>query len=307
MSELIKVTKEIVDYLKEKNVFSNFLLFGSVISANFAAYLACFDINALLIIDATTAGKHIVGIIILYVMVSAAVSLALLYLPNYFSLTETFRRKSGVNINIGFMKFSDKTLKSIRAVLSNVVFKYALSIFIFSCLYVGIENTVFIIYVFTIYFITILLSDYWHKDKNESNGQNEPEENNQPSQKKAWYVDVFRSFITRTETIFNTIYTDFDRAFEKLKNGEYIKFLANKAGFILIFLSLALGVGRADFVQNNVHVQLNGIEKTYVLYMTTSAGVALFDKNNKQVSFTSWDKINNMLFLKDKRRFIGIP
>jgi len=61
MNDLKKTFLEILSYLKDKNIVTNFLLFGSIVSGNLAAYIAYFDMNSFMLIDSTTVGKHIIG------------------------------------------------------------------------------------------------------------------------------------------------------------------------------------------------------------------------------------------------------
>ena len=83
-----------------------------------------------------------------------------------------------------------------------------------------------------------------------------------------------------------------------------MKFLASKVGVMLIFLALSLGFGRAHFVSKNVHVNVNGSAEVFVLFMTTSSGLSLFNPVKRKISFISWDGINSIEFSKEKRRSI---
>ena len=71
---------------------------------------------------------------------------------------------------------------------------------------------------------------------------------------------------------------------------------------MFLLLSLLIGYGKASFVNNRSYVKLNDDRETYVLFLSTSNGVFLFNKSSKEVFYTANDKIIKLTFLKDARR-----
>jgi len=198
------------------------------------------------------------------------------------------------------VRLSDSAIEAIHEILSKKILKHTVTILIFSCLYVGVENASFILYAFLFYFAVILYSTHKGKKIEEDAEIGELLTNNQVVVGE--HNGGLNKLIKRIEITFESISQDVQESKEKIKNGEYLQFLSKKVGFMLVFLSLALGVGRADFVKDNVHVKLEGSEVNLVLYLTTSSGIGLYDVDRKTVIFTSWDNVKDMELLPEKRR-----
>ncbi|MBN2824428.1 MAG: hypothetical protein JXQ76_03810 [Campylobacterales bacterium] len=70
---------------------------------------------------------------------------------------------------------------------------------------------------------------------------------------------------------------------------------------VIIILSFSFGVARGAYIKENIHVKINQKDTVYVLFMTTSSGVGLFDYEKKYSEFVSWDNVKKLTFLKEKK------
>ena len=93
----------------------------------------------------------------------------------------------------------------------------------------------------------------------------------------------------------------FNNTTETVKKS-FFEYFTSVWGIALVFLSVSLGIARANYVEENIHIHINNESKTYVLFMTSSSGASLFKKENKEVLFIPWGNLSSMVFLSKKRR-----
>lgn len=278
---------KILAYIKNKNIIENILLFGAIISANFASYIAFYDINALMIIDSTTVAKYLLGITVTFVIVSTAISIVLLLLQNLSLL---------VSDNDGLIS-KDKR-RDMHDAIGNKIFKFILTMIIFIFIFIGLENSLIIILLLLGYVSALIIFNALF-DSEEVPLEHNKKDDITIAQKLFGLLHPLSGIHVFSKNL------NLQKAINHLSKGEYFEFILGKVGIIVILFSLALGVGRADYVENNIHVKINNVEKHFVLYITTDDGIGLFDRKLKQVSFISWGNVENLVFLSKKRRSVS--
>ena len=257
-------------YIRKKNIIENILLFGAIVSANFASYLAYYDLNATMIIDATALTKYILNFTITYIIVSTSISVVLLFIQN-FSLLMTDEK--GI--------LSKESRQIAHDALGNKVFKFILTVFIFLFFYVGVKNSLITVGIFIFYgILLIIFNTIFNSEDNEDKNS----------------IHLRESFSGIGISI------NIEKSLSYIYQGQYTQFLLSKIGIMLILFSLALGVGRANYVQEHILVNINEDKKTFVLYLATGDGVGLYDTELKQISFISWGNVKNLVFLSKERR-----
>lgn len=301
MSNLNKMFGGFGEHLKDKNILTNMLLVGSIVSITFASYISCFDINAFIFVNASTVGKHFTEMAILYVLVLAGVSLLLLFASNYLTVSERF--KNSQSTIFSFFSFvvieipEDETIL-FQKFLSSLITKYLLTILIFSILYVGAVNALYISSLFIIYCTILYLGHHINqKEILEDPKYNNSEEKNLEAKKKGKISII-------AQEILSSVNLDIQESNEKIKNGEFIQFFAKGLGIILVLLSFSLGIGRADFVKHNLLVKMTEKEGSFALFLTTSSGVGLYDIDNEKVIFIPWGRLDEMELDSQKRRYL---
>ena len=137
----------ILKSIKKYNIIKNIVLLLSIVSVNFAAYIAYYDINIFILIDSSAIMKYIFGLLILFAFVSAVITLFLLFLEKYL-----------------FMPFSILHITNQKTVSSVInLLRFPLILFIFNIIYVGWSNTLKIVIIFIFYFGIIFVTDLINK------------------------------------------------------------------------------------------------------------------------------------------------
>ena len=86
------------------------------------------------------------------------------------------------------------------------------------------------------------------------------------------------------------------------KDGKYFQMILSRLGIMLITLSLLIGVGKANFIENNNLVTVMSHDKNtsnYALFLTTKSGVCTFNKTTNSVEFLPWGYIKKVTFLSE--------
>ncbi len=291
--------KKLWDYIKSLNILGNILLFGAIITANVTVYISYFDVNSLSVIDSTTAIKHTLGFTMLYAMAYAGVAIFLQFLQSYI-LT-----KDSLDLVVFHLKIPLKIREELHSIIENFFCRFTITILIFSIIYVGLEKSAIIMLLFLIYFGFIIFSKYSHSMEiikgtavSSDASKNTTDFQGQLTKEKLINVRLLENVTQYLEFI-----TDiFKESKENLKNGKYFEFVIGKVGVFFLLLSISFGVARAVYVEDNVHVKINKESVIYAIYMTTSSGVGLYDLENRIAIFSSWDSIDKMKFIKNKRR-----
>jgi len=256
-----------IESIKKYNILKNTLLLFSIVSVNFAGFIAYYDINIFMLVDSTTIIKYVFSLLIQFALISAAITLILLILEKYtFSI-------------LGYM--DEKKFSNIFKMIH-----YPLIIVSFSFVYVGWQNTMITVFVFLVYFYVIFIGERLQKNsislKNISKRRN-----------------------LNIENLILEYFLFFKRVKIMVQTGESIDlkdFVFSKFGFMLLLLALLTGYGRASFVNNRSYVKLNTDKDVYVLFLNTNNGIFLFNKKNNEVFYTSNEKISKLIFIKDARR-----
>ncbi len=281
--------------IKDRHVLETVIILLSILSVNFSSYISYFDLNTIAIIDSTSISKYFFGAVVLYAIVSACVSIFLLFVQNLILKSSEVLLAVDVEKN-GEVSTGRESIESIQNSLEGKVVKYFLIIIIFCFLYVGFTATILIFFLCFIYISVIAYFRSKFSDKLQVRVDKVAGK---------YEIDslVGMGFFPHGLALKFLFYFFID-AMINIKSGKYSDFILSKVGVLLLLFSFSLGIGRAFFVEDNVHVNLNGGEKTLVLYLATNDGIAIYDKDVGQVSFTSWGNISELVFIGNKRRSI---
>ena len=287
-SEKKDLISSIRNITKKYYVIKNILLLLSIVSVNFAAYIAYYDINIFMMIDSSAIIKYTFGLLILFAFVAALTTLMLLFIEKYIFLPSFF--------HIG----DEKRVSSIFNLL-----RYPLIILIFSCIYIGWLNTIKIFFVFIFYFGVIYIVEIFNDRYFKIRHKNKI--NIIAFIKNTIKIRNFKEVLNNINQFFKDYFAliiDYFKFILKFnpQNFELKHFIFSKFGFMFLLLALLLGIGRASFVNNRFYVKLNTSNEVYVLFLNTTNGIFLFDKNKDEVFYTANDKIKKLVFLKDSRR-----
>lgn len=224
-----------------------------------------------------------------YIIISTSTSVLLLFIQKLSLL---------ISDDKGFI--SQDIRKEIHNAIGNKVFKFILTMIVFLFFYTGLINFLIIIGILITYIILLIMfdaifhseniqieNDFWLEFKN--------------SETILHKINLVFEIIDISHNGFFSNF-DFKKTFQFIQKGQYLQFILSKIGIMLILFSLALGVGRANYVQNHILVNVNKDKQTYVLYLATGDGIALYNASLKQVSFISWGNVKNLLFLSKERR-----
>ena len=268
------ITK-IFNYVKSEKFRTNLIILLSVISANFAAYISFFDLNSLAIIDSSTISKHIINLLIPYILVSVCITLAIHIGKLDMGLAKLYKvlhyRKEGIFIRV--WKFYMNSF-------SSAVWKQGVILLLFCFLYIGTSNTLVFLLIFgcLMVFYILLYFLYSHYSK-----------------------AIIKSCISKTSIEKDKL--ELQNIYDE--KTSYKNAIIANIGIIIIAFSFFLGIARAIHVYNTTLVKINDDTNNYVLYMTTISGVGLYDWKSKEVSFKSWDSIDNIHFNIENKKSIG--
>lgn len=273
--------EEYIGKVKKYKILNSLLQILTVVSVNFAGYIAYYDINIFMMIDMTAITKYVFGLVIIFALVSAIITLAVSFLVKYYLLNPT---------SYFFGKMNNK-ISSLGPLI-----KFPLIFTIFSFIYVGWINTIYILLIFLFYFGVMYLADGSESIKQVFKTKNI---NIFSELNKIKTVEETKGFFQRFLNYYYESIITITRASKEVKLKDFI---LGKIGIMLLLLSFSLGIGRADFVQSKYIVKLNNDEKTYILFLNTFNGIFLFDKKLQETIFVSNDNLHKLVFIKDVRR-----
>lgn len=291
--DLEKILNKFKENIKKYKIIENIIIFTSIISANFVAYIAYFDINIFMFIDSSAVIKHTFSMIILFTFISASLTIFLIIIQNILLV------KHENILFISFITVKDPNSSRIYKLLNNKFLKYIIAVMIFSFLYIGGTNTLYVLAVFFIIFIFIfiidLLKEYRAPVHKEDEILNE-------MKKIKFYNKLPSSF----KKVLKSAYT-YDYIVKKelsilYKDGKSFQIILSRLGIMIITLSLLIGVGKANFIEKNNLVTIISHDKNtsdYVLFLTTKNGVCTFNKTNESVEFLPWGYIKKVTFLSE--------
>lgn len=276
--------EELIYRIKKYRIVNSLLQVLMIVSVNFAGYIAYYDINIFMMIDATAITKYVFGLVIIFALISALITLLFSFLEKYYFLNPTSHFFVDMNQTISLL---------------GPLIKYPLIFIIFSIIYVGWINTIYISLLFIFYFGVMYLADSSENIKEVFKNKNIDifSELN-----KIKTLDETKSFFQRFINYYLVSVMRITRASREINLKDFI---LGKIGIMLLLLSFSLGIGRADFVQTRYVVKLNNDDKKYILFLNTFNGVFLFDKQFKETIFVANDNLEKLVFVKDARRGIG--
>lgn len=270
-------------------------MFFTIITVNFTSYTAYFDINAFMIIDLTSITKHVLGIVILFTLVSSSIMICFLVINN-FILLPIYQMKL---FNKEYNKPFDNFFTSFYLRLISVIL-------VFSFIYMGIYNTLYLISFFILFFILIylysILKSIIFRIRNVQDNKatfvevlmNIKSDDYLPLIKKFLYDNL-------TSSLALVLYSK-KASKIALNKDNFIKFITTNIGIMIVFLSLFMGIARADYIENNMEVSINKEKDFYTLFLNTSNGVLLYSERKDNVRFISWDRLDDLSFKKEKKR-----
>ena len=125
-TELDTIFSKFKENIKKYKIIENIIIFTSIISANFVAYIAYFDINIFMFIDSSALITHTFSMIILFTFISAFLTIFLLLIQNIMLF------KSSYIADIPIITIKDPNSSKIYKLLSNKLLKYIITVMIFS-------------------------------------------------------------------------------------------------------------------------------------------------------------------------------
>jgi len=152
-TELDTIFSKFKENIKKYKIIENIIIFTSIISANFVAYIAYFDINIFMFIDSSALITHTFSMIILFTFISAFLTIFLLLIQNIMLF------KSSYIADIPIITIKNPNSSKIYKLLSNKLLKYIITVMIFSFLYIGGTNTSYVLAVFFMVFSFVYMID----------------------------------------------------------------------------------------------------------------------------------------------------
>ncbi len=272
MSEkLIKKTKTIFRYMSINGLVDAVILTLAALSANFLTYIYYFDINVLSLVDASSVTKHVLVLSLHYVGALAITSIVMVLLQQIVAQEEFLgivSKKSGLDLTgfprsmrLLFWQFFEKR-----------TFRTVSTVFIFSIFYIGLRNS--FIFLFISLLVFVLVSYLYLRFIGE-----------EYQEKKLRKISVFNhSIIFAVPTI--TINTEMKKT--------SMRFMMAKLGIIVMFVALSIGIGRGNYVENNVRVKLDNNFERISMVTSSSSGIVFYDTIKKYVFFKSWDALGRI-------------
>lgn len=308
-------------YISEKSYVRLILTALSLASINFSIYIAHFDFNAMSLVDATAVSRHTFRLVILYTVVSYIFHFYFSYAKHqseifdkilwpFLALTTIISTLFIHPIFIIF--FGNKKIK-IRKTFKIVLSKLSRSIsdskllvppLVFSFFYIGIINTVYffasILIMFTFFF---LAEPSMHEIREKSDEHEKTSNEIDIGINKMDLTTELREGIEELDRGALHVVGYFIALKSCLNKNRLIKIITEKSWVFLILISILLGFFRADFSEKNIQVKLNEDTVTvYSLFMTTSSGIGLYSLKERQVRFVSWDNVNQVIYVSEKRK-----
>ncbi len=170
-------------------------------------------------------------------------------------------------------------LGKLEIFLSDKLFKIAVSLILFSYFFTGFIQTMM-----TLIFIIIITYLWFYIERD--------------YRKFAIHI---ANKVKSNNTSYHKEFTKSIKLTSEKKQIQLKEFIIDNIGIILILLSFMIGTSRADYVKNNIHININNNIKEYTLYLTTATGIGIYDNELEQTSFISWDNIKSMKFLKQSK------
>jgi hypothetical protein len=292
-TDLEVIFNKIKDNIKKYKMIENIIIFTSIIAANFAAYIAYFDISVFMFIDSNAIINHTFGIVILFSFISASLTIFLIFLQNILLV----RHENILFISI--ITVEDPDNSKVYNLLNNKFLKYIIAVIIFSFLYIGKTNTLYVLGSFFLFFIFIFIIDLLREYRDPFYSEDEL----LTEMNKIKYIKILPNSFKKT---LRHAYT-YDYILKKemsilYKDGKSFQIVLSRLGIMLITLSLLVGIGKANFVEKNNLVCVSSRDKNIsnlVLFLSTNNGICTFDEKSKLVEFIPWGNIEKVTFLSE--------
>ncbi|MEC6796799.1 hypothetical protein VXS03_07050 [Photobacterium sp. S4TG1] len=281
-TDIIERAKTFYQYFSANGLIDLIILGLATISANFLAYIYYFDINALVFVDASTITKHVLVISLHYAGALAVISITLVIAQNLITSREflnSMGRVGPIGIDLGSL-FPRTVRFSLWSILDRRILRTVLTVVLFSMVYIGSINAIILIIVTTILivFISFLYLRFW--------GELEDVEDTKTVLLFGGYIRMEVLSISITEEL-------------KKETGNY---LLAKVGVILLYLALSIGIGRANYIEDEMQASLDGMSSNVAVITSSSFGLLLYDLNEKFVFFKPWNNIDNLFLPKDNQK-----
>lgn len=273
-AEVLEKLKGYYKYFSANGVLDFVILGLAVISASFLSYIHYFDINALALVDSGTLTKHVLVVSLHYAGSLAFVSVSLLLFQNVMTSKEVVFLMSRYNtIDIDLAKILPRSVRfALWSFLEKRILRTTLTILVFSLAYMGLVNTLKLIAITAL--LAILVSYFYLRFLSEDNGLPETE--------------VVRFFGDKVKIHIPLIPLT-DEVKEKSSN-----YFTAKIGVVVLYLALAIGIGRANYITNSTKVAISGEDQELVIVASSSSGLILYDLEAKIVLFKPWSKVGTL-------------
>jgi hypothetical protein len=294
-NQKLQFINHIKNFINKYKIIENVILFGSIVSVNFVAYISYFDINTFMFIDSSTIIKHTFRMMILFAFVSASIMILMLLLQNIFLV------KHDSILFFPIIYVDDPNKSKLYKILKNKYLRYFISIIVFSYLYIGGKNTIYVLLSFLVFSIFIFIIDILiaYREK-----PVQAEKSIINDLEKIKYYSKLPDFL---QTALKRAY-EYDYILQQeisiiYNNGKSFQLILSRVGIMLITLSLLFGIGKANYVESNTLVNVktntNHNDNNLTLFLTTENGICLFSSEKNNIIFRPWSSITNIDFVSE--------
>lgn len=273
-TETLGKIKNYYKYFSTSAIIDIVILGLAAISASFLSYMYYFDINALALVDAGTLTKHVLVISLHYAGALAVVSVSLVIFQHFMTSRDVISASSSI---VSYeLNLSSVIPSSIRLALWSVfekrVLRTTLTVILFSLVYIGVSNS--LIWALLTSIVFIIISVLYLRFLSEGNGCEDTNVVTFLNGKITFEVPV----LTITDEMRET-------------SGNYI---IAKTGVIILYLALSIGVGRANYIEENTKVLFSSSQKSMAIVASSSSGLILYDTDLEIILFKPWSEIKGM-------------
>lgn len=284
-TEILKKVRVLYRYMSINGLLDALLLIAAAISANFLTYIYYFDINALALIDSSTVAKHVLILSLNYVGALAVVTIVLVLYQHTFlqlELAKVVGKLADFQLNMGPDLFRRSSRVLLWKLFEERTLRLLFTVLFFSFFYIGRINSLLLCLVSAIFF-PLMVFLYLKFIGEEDYGE------------KIITMNILGNKINTSVPTFNSS--------DDIKQTS-IHYLLTKVGFVAIYLALAIGIGRADFVKNNVRVSFANEAQEVTIIASSSAGMIFYDVEKSFVFFKSWEALGNLSLPSESQRSI---
>jgi len=276
IDSLTKYIRLIINFLKSKNFLEYLIILLSIVTVNFVVYIIQFNFNILILVDSVAISNYTFEMLLLYALISLLSRLVFKYIFNMFLILPTYAKVKNTEEDSSVIFLLGK----LENVLADKLFRIMINLMIFSYFFTGFMQTIT-----TTVFMSIITYLWFYIER------------------------AYIKFAISTTKLQNNIndntnnkkFIDYIKLMSTKKELTLKQFMIDNIGVLLILLSFIIGNARADYVKNNIHININNDTKRYTLYLTTATGIGIYNNETQETLFISWDNIKHIKFLKSSK------